>query len=101
MVANAVRRSRETSTAPAAEYGLITLTTCGIVLTRASSGAIAARTCGASTLPRELWKTIVSTSPLWALNSRAEQIHDPLGLGAGQAEVGGVLAPHARRDRGA
>jgi hypothetical protein len=46
----------------------MTLTTCGILATLASTGVIALRTAGSSMVPRALWKTIVSTSPLWALN---------------------------------
>ncbi len=67
-MAKAVLRSLETSTAPALLYGLTTPATCGILATRSSTGVTALRTAGSSTLPFALWKTIVSTSPLWALN---------------------------------
>ncbi len=62
-VAKAVRPSLEISYLPLDVYGLVTLTTCGIVRTCLSSGSIALRTADDWTVPLVVWNTIWSTSP--------------------------------------
>jgi hypothetical protein len=69
-VAKAMRPSRDSARAPAALYGLITPVTCGMRATRASMGAIRARTAGSLTLPCLAANTIWSLSPAWAGKSR-------------------------------